>query len=37
VVKVNFPLWHKSISAVVKFKFRGVKINFRGVKNQFLR
>ena len=26
VVKINFPRWHESISAVVKFKFRGVKI-----------
>jgi len=28
VVKINFPRWHKSISAMVKFKFRGVKIQF---------
>ena len=28
VVKINFPRWHESISAVVKFKFRGVKIQF---------
>jgi len=30
LVKINFPQWHKSISAVVKF-------NLRGVKNQFPR
>ena len=28
VVKINFPRWHKSISATVKFKFQGVKIQF---------